>query len=192
MNLYDCACVILSSISKSHERRSSIRISPTRSARVSNMNYRRSARPTSHAYLHDCSDCFRLERLPGGTCTHWKAPPFHGAHPLPDVALHVVETKAVGFKRAHGRRLFVAPLTAAITTVGIAGTNRVTPRKVGCRPRPRGVFEFGLRQQAVVVGACDPVEPVHIRLGIIPADINPRPYPTAPARIARQVAVAAA
>jgi hypothetical protein len=32
-------------------------------------------------YLHDCSDCFRLERLPGGTCTHWKAPPCHGAHP---------------------------------------------------------------------------------------------------------------
>jgi hypothetical protein len=32
-------------------------------------------------YLHDCSDCFRLERLPGGVCTHWKAPPLHGAHP---------------------------------------------------------------------------------------------------------------
>src|SRR6202166_1985603 len=31
--------------------------------------------------LHDCSGCFRLERLPGGTCTHWKAPPSHGAHP---------------------------------------------------------------------------------------------------------------
>ena len=31
--------------------------------------------------LHDCSGCFRLERLPGGTCTHWKAPPCHGAHP---------------------------------------------------------------------------------------------------------------
>src|SRR5258705_13411387 len=30
-------------------------------------------------YLHDCSDCFRLERLPGGACTHWKAPPCHGA-----------------------------------------------------------------------------------------------------------------
>jgi hypothetical protein len=29
-------------------------------------------------YLHDCSGCFRLGRLPGGTCTHWKAPPFHG------------------------------------------------------------------------------------------------------------------
>src|SRR5216683_2564207 len=22
---------------------------------------------------------FRLERMPGGTCTHWKAPPLHGA-----------------------------------------------------------------------------------------------------------------
>ena len=31
-------------------------------------------------YLHDCSGCFRLERLPGGACTHWKAPPCHGAH----------------------------------------------------------------------------------------------------------------
>ncbi len=27
-------------------------------------------------YLHSCSGCFRLERLPGGTCTHWEAPPF--------------------------------------------------------------------------------------------------------------------
>ena len=27
-------------------------------------------------YLHDCSDCFRLERnLPAGTLTHWKTPP---------------------------------------------------------------------------------------------------------------------
>jgi hypothetical protein len=32
-------------------------------------------------YHHDCSDYFRLEHLPGGTRTHWKAPPFHGAHP---------------------------------------------------------------------------------------------------------------
>ena len=32
-------------------------------------------------YLHDCSGCFRLERLPGGPCTHRKAPPFHGARP---------------------------------------------------------------------------------------------------------------
>jgi hypothetical protein len=30
-------------------------------------------------YLHSCSGSFRLEHLPGGTCTHWKTPPFHGA-----------------------------------------------------------------------------------------------------------------
>ena len=24
-------------------------------------------------HLHDCSGCFRLERWPGGTCTHWKS-----------------------------------------------------------------------------------------------------------------------
>src|ERR1700694_2768697 len=45
-------------------------------------------------YLHDCSGCFRLERSPGGICTHWKAPPFHGAHPkrrtqCQDVAMHL-------------------------------------------------------------------------------------------------------
>src|SRR5260370_42657972 len=33
-------------------------------------------------YLRDCSDCFRLERLPGGACTHWKAPPLHGARQM--------------------------------------------------------------------------------------------------------------
>ena len=32
-------------------------------------------------HLHACSGCFRLERSPSRTCTHWKAPPFHGAHP---------------------------------------------------------------------------------------------------------------
>src|SRR5207344_1046479 len=32
-------------------------------------------------HLHDCSGCFRLERSPGGACTHWKAPPFT-AHTL--------------------------------------------------------------------------------------------------------------
>ena len=30
-------------------------------------------------HLDDCSGCFRLERLPGGVRTHWKASPCHGA-----------------------------------------------------------------------------------------------------------------
>jgi hypothetical protein len=37
-------------------------------------------------HLHSCSGCFRLERSPGGTCTHWKAPPCHGAHPIRTLA----------------------------------------------------------------------------------------------------------
>ncbi len=32
-------------------------------------------------YLHDCSDCFRPERLPDGIYTHWNTPPYHGAYP---------------------------------------------------------------------------------------------------------------
>src|SRR5258706_11769822 len=35
----------------------------------------------SQFVLRGCSGCFRLERLPGGTCTRWKAPLCHGAHP---------------------------------------------------------------------------------------------------------------
>ena len=30
--------------------------------------------------LHACPGCFRLERSPGGACTRWKTPPYHGAH----------------------------------------------------------------------------------------------------------------
>jgi hypothetical protein len=29
--------------------------------------------------LHACPGCFRLERSPGGACTRWKTPPYHGA-----------------------------------------------------------------------------------------------------------------
>jgi len=32
-------------------------------------------------HLPDCSGGFRLEHSPGGPFTHWKAPPWHGAHP---------------------------------------------------------------------------------------------------------------
>ena len=47
-------------------------------------------------HLHDCSGCFRLERLPGGACTHWKAPPSHGAH--------VERTFRIGAVGVAGRR----------------------------------------------------------------------------------------
>ena len=41
-------------------------------------------------FLHSCSGCFRLERLPGGICTHWKTPPCHGAHPKRTSTRHCI------------------------------------------------------------------------------------------------------
>src|SRR4030081_3339170 len=46
--------------------------------------------------LHDCSGCFRLERLPGGSRTHWKTPPFHGAHPTETLAAPYASPAADG------------------------------------------------------------------------------------------------
>src|SRR5271167_5280164 len=37
--------------------------------------------------LHACSGRFRLERSPGGACTHWKAPPCHGARGIRTLGL---------------------------------------------------------------------------------------------------------
>src|SRR6202047_5420480 len=39
-------------------------------------------------HLHSCSGCFRLEQLPGGAYTHWKAPPLHGARQLRTIPTH--------------------------------------------------------------------------------------------------------
>ncbi len=36
-------------------------------------------------HLHDCSGCFRLERWPGGTCTHWKSAALPRRTPKADV-----------------------------------------------------------------------------------------------------------
>src|SRR5258705_676717 len=47
-------------------------------------------------YLHDCSDCFRLERLPGGACTHWEVPPLHGARQKPTLLSLGDSDKLVG------------------------------------------------------------------------------------------------
>ena len=46
---------------------------------------------------HDCPGCFRLERLPGGARTHWKAPPCHGAHVKRSFQIATVDV-AVGWK----------------------------------------------------------------------------------------------
>jgi hypothetical protein len=55
--------------------------------------------------FHDCSGCFRLERLPGGTFIHWKAPPFHGAHPLRTFkVVHPDALPTQGYRGPSGRK----------------------------------------------------------------------------------------
>ena len=54
--------------------------------------------------LHDCSGCFRLERLPGGTLTHWKAPPCHGAHVKRTLQTRAAEVAFGGSSRCSPRR----------------------------------------------------------------------------------------
>ena len=55
-------------------------------------------------HLHDCSGCFRLERSPGGTCTHWKAPPSHGAHVRRTLRIALCKVLCVKFSYAAWRR----------------------------------------------------------------------------------------
>src|SRR5258708_37664241 len=44
--------------------------------------------PQPLRHHHSCSGCYRLERSSGGTCPHWKAPRYHGAHPLRTLVVH--------------------------------------------------------------------------------------------------------
>ena len=56
---------------------------------------------------HDCSGSFRLERLPGGTCTHWKAPPSQGARHVRTFEKATVELSSFLIRR-HSRYLKVS------------------------------------------------------------------------------------
>src|SRR4030081_3374348 len=71
--------------------------------------------------LHDCSGCFRLERLPGGSRTHWKTPPFHGAHPQPTSTCPVMTwvVVAAGLPMATALALRPSSLMKARTTLWV-------------------------------------------------------------------------
>ena len=58
-------------------------------------------------HLHDCSGCFRLERSPGGACTHWKAPPCHGAHAIADIE-DLLYKRAVSARKRSSLRCWCA------------------------------------------------------------------------------------
>ena len=69
------------------------------------VTYTRPATPKASAILSPPlhrSGCFRLERLPGGACTHWKAPPCHGAHVNRTLRIAAVDVAFGRKARLHG------------------------------------------------------------------------------------------
>src|SRR6266478_2017654 len=74
--------------------------------------------------LHACSGCFRLERLPGGACTHWKAPPCHGAHPSREIVRGDPECANRGSRRPNRRLLSDPSRPAARSLSPHAGLSR--------------------------------------------------------------------
>src|ERR1019366_1190511 len=55
----------------------------------------------SSRYLHDRSDCYRLERqLPGGALSHREIAPFHGAHTVELMGRRQLTSDTIGFPSA--------------------------------------------------------------------------------------------
>ncbi len=79
-------------------------------------------------YLHDCSGCFRLERSPGGACTHWKAPPCHGAHVKRTLRIEVWMSRSGGKGTAIFPRLLrIAVLHRVVDVRPLSALSRRPP-----------------------------------------------------------------
>src|SRR5262249_31110008 len=100
--------------------------------------------------------------------------------PLQDVAVHVEESKGVGWERAHRR--CVDPLIASRGLTGTAGIGAIvgvfviavrSPWEGGSRSGARGVFPLSLRRQAIEMPSAIS-EPVHVVLRIVPGHAHDR------------------
>src|SRR5262249_28145243 len=106
-------------------------------------------------------------------------------HPLPDVAVHVMQAKGIRSKGAGRCRLDVVPLTAATVAIGhhlIIAANVLTPGKNGFASSSARVLRFGLGKQAVSF-ASQSGKPNCILLGFAPGEVNHRPSTASPAAV---------
>ena len=89
-------------------------------------------------YLHDCFGCFRLERLPSGPCTHWKAPPYSRRTRSADVA----DSGRSGWGKAVNRveRYRTAAACRAVPTFG-------SPMPAFGRSRRRAILALASPEQ---------------------------------------------
>src|SRR5262249_21698014 len=106
-------------------------------------------------------------------------------HPLPHIAVHVVQAESTGGKRADRSRPLKVPLATTAVTVGISLAELVAPG-IGRRgPGARRIFPFGLGEQAIRLPG--PLrQPRHVLLGVVPTPEHPRPRAAAPAGLRRR------
>ena len=103
-------------------------------------------------------------------------------HPLPYVPVHVVQPERIRPKRAHRRRLPAVPTAPAPVAVRAIAADLVSP-PVACRgPRSRHVFPLRLAQQPIVLSRLAG-QPAYVLLGIVPAHVDDRTRPPAPALV---------
>ena len=69
-------------------------------------------------------------------------------HPLPNIAVHIVQTERVGFERFHRRRPLVK-LGAAFPAIGEVFARFVAPPIARARPGTGGIFPLRFRGQAI-------------------------------------------
>ena len=77
--------------------------------------------------LHSCSGCFRLERLPGGICTHWKSAALSRRTPKAAVGFVADWEACVRYRCTH----------AKTATVSVHWTARAMARRVRQHPPDR-------------------------------------------------------
>ena len=111
-------------------------------------------------------------------------------HPFRHVAVHVMEPERIRREPADRRRLAAVPLASAIGAIGFALPGVVSPPVARVGTCARGVFPFGLGQQAIAIARAAR-HPGDVLLRIRPADIDHGLPAATPARVVRTAAAAA-
>ncbi len=117
--------------------------------------------------------------------------------PFPDISVHVVQSECVGRKTSNRQSLLTVHALPASTVCGasviirLGAIDRRSKRKGRGRRRPRRIFPFRLRCQAVR-SAGRLAEPRNIGFRIIPADADHGMLASAPSLIVGPVSAASA
>src|SRR5262249_7126435 len=108
-------------------------------------------------------------------------------HPFPYVAEHIMQTECIGGKRADRRSALVVPLAAATDAIGVGFADLVSPGMGGTGAAARGIFPFGLGEQAIVL-AGHGREPSGVLARLQPGHVDDRTAAAPPAAVGNRLA----